>query len=417
MSSCPFTNLLDPDLFVNGNHHDAMLEVREQGGKVVKIDDPITGIPYWAIQGREEVDYICKNPLLFSSEEATAIPMEIDRGDLEKQRLMLVNIDPPRHNKLRRIARSAFSPATVESYEDKFRQYAKEIVDTVASRGECEFVEEVAAELPLIAILELCGVPKEDRKQFFAWTNAMFFIDDDSMSEGDNRVAAQEAGANVYLYAANLARQHVEKPLNNIVGALLDGKVNDEKLTPDEFSAFFLMLIAAGNESTRSVTSHGMRLLMEHPDQLKMLVDDPSLIPYACEEVLRYNAAFLAMRRVAMDDVEVAGQLIEKGDKVILFWHGINRDERVFDDPMSFDITRFRRMPDLYKEHRAFGIGQHFCLGSHLARLEMRVMFEEILPRLRNPSFATPVQYVRDYFVNGIKSMPIRFDPEIQKSV
>lgn len=413
MSSCPYTNLLDPDLFVKGNHHEAMLEVREKGGKVVKIDDPITGIPYWAIQGREEVDFICKNPLLFSSEEGTAIPMEPEEGTLESQRLMLVNMDPPKHNKVRRIARNAFTPTTVGSYEASFRQYAKEIVDAVAPKGECEFVEEVAAELPLIAILELCGVPKEDRKQFFAWTNAMFFTQDDSMSEGeDNRAAAQEAAANIYIYAAELARQHAETPLNNIVGALLDGKINDEKLSPDEFSAFFLMLIAAGNESTRSVTAHGMRLLMEHPDQLQMLVDNPDLIPYACEEILRYNAAFLCMRRVAMEDTEVGGQLIKKGDKVILFWHGINRDERVFDDPMSFNINRHKTMPDLYKEHRAFGFGQHFCLGSHLARLEMQVMFEEILPRLRNPTFAEPVEYVRDYFVNGIKSMRIKFDPE-----
>ena len=416
MSSCPYTNLLDPDLFVKGNHHQAMLDVRQKGGNVVKIDDPITGVPYWAIQAREEVDYICKQPQLFSSEERTAIPMETDLGDIESQRLMLVNMDPPRHNKLRRIAREAFIPSTVNSYEPKFRQYAKEIVDVVAPRGECEFVDEVAAELPLIAILELCGVPKEDRKQFFAWTNAMFFREDDSMSEGeDNRAAAHEAAANMYLYAAELARQHEEKPLNNIVGALLDGKVNGEKLTSDEFSAFFLMLIAAGNESTRSVTAHGMRLLMEHPDQLQMLVDKPELIPYACEEILRYNAAFLCMRRTAMDDAEVGGQLIKKGDKVVLFWHGINRDERVFDDPMSFNINRHLTMPDLYKEHRAFGFGTHFCLGSHLARLEMRVMFEEILPRLRNPTFAGPVEYVRDYFVNGIKSMRIKFDPETSK--
>ena len=155
-----------------------------------------------------------------------------------------------------------------------------------------------------------------------------------------------------------------------------------------------------------------MRLLMEHPEQLQLLLDKPELVPYACEEILRYNAAFLAMRRMAMDDVEVGGQMIRKGDKVVLFWHGINRDERVFDDPMSFNIERYVDMPDLYKEHRAFGFGTHFCLGSHLARLEMRVMFDEILPRLRNPTFAGPVQYVRDYFVNGIKSMPIKFDPE-----
>lgn len=418
MSSCPYTNLLDPDLYVSGNHHDAMQDIREHGGPVVKIDDPISGVPYWAIQGREEVDFICKNPLLFSSEARTAIPTEVDDADLASQRLMLVNMDPPRHNKVRRIARNAFIPSAVNSYADSFRQTAKEIVDAVAHRGECEFVEEVAAELPLIAILELCGVPREDRKKFFAWTNAMFFREDDDMSDGeDNKAAAQEAAANMYLYAADLARQHQEKPLENIVGALLEGEINGEKLSPDEFSAFFLMLIAAGNESTRSVTAHGMRLLMEYPEQLQMLVDNPELIPYACEEILRYNAAFLAMRRMATEDVEVGGQLIRKGDKVVLFWHGVNRDERVFDDPMAFNIKRYQQMPDLYKEHRAFGFGTHFCLGSHLARLEMQVMFEEILPRLRNPRFAAPVQYVRDYFVNGIKEMRIEFDPEQNPAV
>ncbi|NIB38944.1 cytochrome P450 [Pseudomaricurvus alkylphenolicus] len=416
MSQCPYHNLLDPDLYQQGNHHDIMLEVRKQGGAVVKIDDPITGVPYWAIQGRDEVDYICKNPQLFSSEIGSIAPMELDEEQLAKQRLMIVSMDPPRHSRYRRIARNAFTPSAVQDYEQKFRRYAKEIVDRVAARGHCEFVEEVAAELPLIAILELCGVPPEDRKQFFHWTNAMMFSQDDSMSEGeDNLKAAQDAGANVYLYALELAKKHRQRPVNNIVGTLLDGKVDEESLTEEEFCAFFLMLIIAGNESTRSVISHGMRLLMEHPQQLQMLVEDPSLIADACEEMLRYNAAFVAMRRVATEDVELAGHTIAKGDKVILFWHGVNRDERVFDDPMTFDITRGQRMPGLYKEHRAFGIGQHFCLGSHLARMEMKVMLEEIVPRLRNPKFAGPVEYVRDYFVNAIKAMPIEFDPETRK--
>lgn len=413
MSNCPFTNLLDPDLYLTGDHHHVMKTIRDQGGPVVKIEDPITDVPYWAVQGRDEVDYICKNPKLFSSEQRGAFSMELDEETMVRQRMMIVNMDPPKHNKFRRIARNAFTPSAVDSYEPRFRQYAKEIVDRVASKGECEFVREVAAELPLIAILELCGVPIEDRQQFFSWTNAMFFYEDDGMSEGDdNMAAARDAGANMYLYAARLAEQHAQTPLNNIVGALLDGQVGDEKLTVEEFSAFFLMLIAAGNESTRTVTAHGMRLLMENLDQLELLVNRPDLIPFACEEVLRYNAAFMSMRRMVTEDVEVGGQLLKKGDKVVLFWHGINRDERVFDDPMSFNIRRYETMPDLYKEHRAFGIGQHFCLGSHLARLEMKVMFEEFIPRLKNPRFTEPVEYVRDYFINGIKSMRIAFDAE-----
>ena len=328
------------------------------------------------------------------------------------QTQMLVNMDPPRHGKFRRIARNAFTPRAVESYHATFRQYAKEIVDSVAAKGHCEFITEVAAELPLMAILALCGVPIEDRYKFFTWTNQMMFQEDEDIGGDDPAALAQEAAANIYLYAGELARKHAESPLTNIVGSLLDSEVEDEKLTEEEFQLFFLMLIAAGNESTRTVTAHGMRLLMEHPDQLQMLVDDPSLIPDACEEMLRYNPAFVAMRRTVMEDTEVAGIKMKEGDKVLLHWHLINQDAKIFEDPLEFDITRSRRMPDLSREHRAFGIGTHYCLGAHLARMEMQIMFEEVLPRLRNPQFAQPVKYMRDFFVNGIKEMQITFDPE-----
>jgi cholest-4-en-3-one 26-monooxygenase len=240
----------------------------------------------------------------------------------------------------------------------------------------------------------------------------MIFQSDAEIGGDDPATRSQEAAANVYLYAGALAKKHAETPLTNIVGALLDGEVEDEKLTEAEFQLFFLMLIAAGNESTRSVTAHGMRLLMENPDQLQMLVDDPSMIEGACEEVLRYNPAFVAMRRTVMQDTEVAGVQLKEGDKLLLHWHLINQDDTVFDDPMKFDVTRAVRMPELAREHRAFGIGFHFCLGAHLARLELKVMFEELIPRLRNPKFAEPVRYVRDNFVNSIKEMQITFDPE-----
>ena len=413
MATCPHANILDSEFFVHGNHYENLAKIRNEGGGVVKIDDPLTGVPYWAIMRREEADYICKHPELFSSEAKSAIPQELDEENLERQRQMMVNMDPPKHQKYRRIARNAFTPKAVETYEPKFRQYAREIIDTVASKGKCEFVSDVAAELPLMAILELCGVPKEDRHKFFDWTNAMFFREDDDMSEGDDpEAAALEASTHVFFYAQQLAQQHAVKPLNNIVGALLDGEVEDEKLTEMEFQMFFLMLIAAGNESTRSVTSHGMRLLMENPDQYQLLKDNPDMIPHAVEEMLRYNAAFTGMRREVMEDIELSGQQLKKGDKMYLCWHSINQDENVFDNPLDFDVTRFKRMPDLYNQHRAFGVGQHFCLGSHLARLELKVMFEELIPRINNPKFDGPVQYVRDFFVNGIKTMPITFDPE-----
>jgi cytochrome P450 len=413
MAQCPYANLLDPDLYGAGNHLQTLTALREQAeAPIIRIDDRLTGIPYWAVLYREHVDYIAKHPEIFSSEKRLTIPTEYDDETIALQASMLVNMDPPRHGKFRRIARNAFTPKAVESYHDTFAKYAKQIIDAVAPKGHCEFVTEVAAELPLMAILDLCGVPIEERAQFFTWTNQMMFQEDEDIGGSDPAALAQEAAANIYLYAGELARQHAEKPLNNIVGALLDGVVEDEKLTAEEFQLFFLMLIAAGNESTRSVTAHGMRLLMEHPDQLQMLVDNPELIPDACEEMLRYNPAFVTMRRTVMVDTEVAGVQMKEGDKVLLHWHLINQDETVFDDPGSFDITRAQRMPDLAREHRAFGIGTHYCLGAHLARMELRIMFEELLPRLRNPQFAEPVKYMRDYFVNGIKEMRITFDPE-----
>lgn len=414
MAGCPYQNILDPDLYAKGGHHETLRELRGAAtAPIIKIEDDLTGVPYWAVLSRELADDICKNPGVFSSTARTALPMEMDDERAASQSQMLVNMDPPKHQKYRRIARNAFTPKAVDAYQDTFKRYAKEIVDAVAAKGECEFISDIAAELPLMAILDLCGVPIEDRKKIFEWTNEMFFQEDADIGGDDPQAKAENAAANMYFYADELAKRHKEEPLNNIVGALLDGVVEGEKLTTDEFQMFFLMLIAAGNESTRSVTSHGMRLLMEHPEQLQLLIEKPELIPGAIEEVLRYNPAFVGMRRTVMEDIELGGQQLKKGDKLILNWHLINTDGAVFDEAFEFDITRAQRMPDLHREHRAFGIGQHFCLGSHLARLELNVIFNEVLPRLRNPKFAEPVKYVRDYFVNGIKEMKITFDPEV----
>jgi cytochrome P450 len=413
MSSCPYANMLDPEFFGGGHHQQKIADIRQRGGGVIKMDDPISGVPYWAIMVREHCDYVSKHPELFSSQARTAIPHEFDQAmvdDIQSQ--MLINMDPPRHLKHRRITRNAFTVKAVASYEARFRQHAKNIVDAVAAKGECEFVRDVAAELPLIAILELCGVPLEDRHDFFAWTNAMIFRDDEGDAEAA-QAAAELASIEMLGYAAKLAAQHEQQPNSLILSALLDGKVDGERMSVEEFQWFFLMLIVAGNESSRTVTTHMMRLLMEHPDQLQMLVDHPEMIEDAIEEALRYNTAFMVMRRTATADTELGGQQIKQGDKVVMFYHSINFDEAVFDNPMEFDITRGQRMAKLANEHRAFGVGQHFCLGSHLARLELKVMMQEIIPRLRNPRLAGPIKFMKDYFVNGIGSMPITFDPEV----
>jgi cytochrome P450 len=418
MSQCPFANfpnMIDPATYENGMPYDVLKQIRASG-PIHYMDGSYQGVPYWLVTGRDEIDFISKNPTLFSSEQRTALADEHSDDDVKNiHSHMIINMDPPRQLKYRKIVRAAFTPKAVDALEPRFREHARNIVDKVAGRGECEFVEEVAAELPLLAILELCGIPPEDRKDFFEWTNAMMFNQDSEMA-ADKQVA-ELASVQVINYALKLAEMHKSNPKNDIIGALLRGHGGVEGLTDEEFVWFFLLLIAAGNESTRTVTSHGMRLLMENPDQLQYLVDNPDKIAGATEEMIRYNTAFILMRRQCLVDTEVGGKLIRKGDKIILHYHTVNHDESVFgEDAMKFDVRRPERMPNLYNEHRAFGIGQHFCLGTHLARLEVRVMFEEIIPRIRNPKLVEEIRYTRSNLVNGIKSMRITFDPEVKSA-
>lgn len=411
MSECPYSNLLDPDTYAEGMPYGALKEIRE-AGPVVKIDDPITGIPYWVVTRQQELDFICKNAKIFSSAERSPFPMEFEDWIItDVHRKTIIGMDPPEHQLVRRIMRNAFTPKNVDSYEPTLREHAKRIVDAVVKRGECEFVEEVAAELPLIAILELLGVPLEDRKKFFDWTNTMIFADDPDMAIDE--MAGQIASVEVITYALDLANKFRENPNDSLLGALLEGEAKGRTISEEEFGWMFILILVGGNESTRTVIAQGMRLLMEHPDQLQYLVDNPDKISDACEEMLRYNTAFISMRRTAMEDIELGGQLIAKGDKVLLHYHTINHDEDVFgDDAMDFDVRRAERQPDLYNQHRSFGIGQHFCIGSHLARMELLIMMQEIIPRLRNPKFAAAPKFVRSFFVNAMKEMKISFDAE-----
>lgn len=407
MSPCPVRNLLDPDTYINGMPYLELAELRQQG-PVLKMGDPLTGVPYWLVTRREELDFVSKNPDLFSSAAATPFPMEQSMEDIEAARSMIIGMDPPQHQRHRRVVREAFTPKAVESYRPRLERYAREIVDRVAARGECEFVREVAAELPLITILEILGVPIADREKFYEWTNTAIFADDPDMSV--TREDGQMAVANMVGYAMQLAEQRRKTPGNEMVDTLLNGEVDGEAISEIEFGMMFVLLMVGGNESTRTVIAHGMRLLMEHPDQLAWLVDHPQHIDAAIEEILRYNTPFICMRRTAMKDIELGGEYIHKGDKVILHYSTVNHDETVFGaDAASFNIRRAID-GDVAKQLRSFGIGQHFCIGSHLARMELQVMFREIIPRLKNPRLSGPISYTRSYFVNAIKSMPIVFD-------
>jgi len=405
--NCPHIDLITPETYRGGAPREMYRWLR-QNEPVYWHEDPALGEGFWAVTRQRELDYVSKNPALFSSRERTCFYEDPESEELlELMRLLLINMDPPDHVKYRRIVRNAFTPRAVDSYEPRFRELAREIVGRVLPRGECEFVSDIAAELPLVAICELMGIPVEDRYEFFNWTNIMLGADDPELT-----ISAEDgslAMLSVFEYGRKLAELHRQQPRNNIVGALLDGVVEGEHLTEDEFCNFFLLLVVAGNETTRTVTSHGMRLLMEQPEAFQLLVDEPERVPDAIEEMLRYNTAVIHFRRTATQDVELGGKQIRKGQKVVLFYQAASSDEAHFEDPDVFDITRPRR-EDVHNQHRAFGIGQHFCLGSHLARLELRCIFDEIVAHLRNPQLNGEINWLRSNFINGIKSMPIRFE-------
>lgn len=406
MSGCPHFDLTAPETFIGGQPREAFKYLRNEA-PVYWHEDPAQGVGFWVITKQKDLDYVSKNPKLFSSHERSCLLMESDDEQLELMRMMMINMDPPQHLNYRRLVRSAFTPKAVDAYEERFRQVAKEIVNDAVTDGRCEFVEEIAAELPLIAICEIMGVPLEQRKRLFELTNIMLGMDDPDLAASAED--GQNAAAEMYMIAMEIAATHKESPRNDIVGVLLSGTVDDEPLSEGDFCNFFLMLIVAGNETTRTVTSHGMRMLIEHPQQYQQLVDDPSKLDNAIEEFLRYNPAVITFRRTAMEDLEISGQAIRKGDKIQMYYGAASSDEAIFADPDVFDITRSER-EDVRNEHRAFGIGQHFCLGSHLARLELKVVFEEVLRRMRNPQHDGEMQWLRSNFINGIKSMPIRFD-------
>jgi cholest-4-en-3-one 26-monooxygenase len=406
MSKCPFADLSNPDLHIGGVPADLYRELRE--ARVVRQDAPMKGgDPFWAFFRQEDIDQISKHPAQFSSAAKSAFLNDVPEDQLPLMRTMILNMDPPEHIKYRRIVRNAFTPAKVDSYEANFRKVVREAVDAVLARGECEFVTDIACVLPLAAICEILGVPIEDRTRFFEWTNTMLGADDPDLttSEFDGQMAAAE----LYMYSDKLMALHREQPRDDIVGALLRGTVQGEHLTEDEFRSFMLLLIVAGNETTRTMTSQGMRLLLEHPEQYRMLVEDPALIPDAVEEILRFNPAVINFRRTATEDVELAGQQLAAGDKVVMFYQAASRDEALFENPDCFDITRPQR-EDVRNNHRAFGIGEHFCLGSHLARLQLRVVFEEIVRSIRNPRLNGDIKWLRSNFIHGIKEMPVVFD-------
>ena len=403
-------DLTNPDNFVEGTPHHWFRELREK--QPVFWHEEATGPGFWCITRYEDLRHISRNPELFSSQVGGTQmrdPSAGQRAEMERRASgfpIMLNMDPPQHVKFRRIVQRSFTPRFVKMQEGHIRDLARRIVDPVAPRGRAEFVEDVAAELPLQVICEMMGVPFEDRKDIFDISNRMIGFDDPELGQRD-REQAQLASFGMFGHAMKVAEKYRDAPADNLSSMLLHNTIDGEKLDDTEYAAFFLLLCVAGNETTRTVTSNGMKALIDHPDQLERLVADPGLIANAVEEILRFDPAVHHFRRTAMADTEIRGVKIRRGDKIVMWYPSANRDEDVFPEPDRFDVTRANA-----SEQLAFGIGEHFCLGASLARLELNVIFEEIIPRLREPELAAPPRRLRSNFVNGVKEMQIRFRPE-----
>jgi len=396
-------DLYNPDNFVEGVPYHLFKVLRHEA-PIYRHAEPY-GPGFWALTKYDDVVKVSLDSATFSSElMGTNIP-DPPEDSLAFLRMIMLNMDPPKHTKYRRLVSKGFTPKIVLAMEPRVRKTANEIIDRVADRGECDFVNDIAAELPLQVILELMGIPVEDRHMVFEWSNRMIGFDDPEFqsSPADGQATATQ----MFMYANQLAVDRKQRPRDDVISTLMRAEVDGEALTEAEFNAFFVLLSVAGNETTRNLISGGMLALLEHPDQRVRLLADRSLIAPAVEEMLRWVTPVIYFRRTVMRDTEIRDQKIREGEKVVMYYGSANRDEEVFPNSDVFDVSRDPN------PHVTFGPGgSHFCLGASLARLEIRVMFEELLRRLPDIEPAGPVRRLRSNFIAGIKQMPVRFSPQ-----
>ena len=386
------------DTFDEGPPFDIFKELRE--------NDPVywnsqkEGTGFWVITRYDDVVATSSDYDSYLSGHGVFIDESVGGSEL-----MMVNMDPPKHSGLRDLVNKGFMPKMIRRMEPHVRDIAATIIDNVIEKGECDFVVDIAAELPLQVIAELIGIPQEDRHQIFQWSNQMIAVGDPEYSPTMD--VATKAAAGMFEYSSKLTADRRENPKDDLLTVLLNAEVEGEKLEDTELNMFFLLLAVAGNETTRNLIAGGMLTFFENPDQWQRLKDDPDLMPTAVEELLRWISPIMYFRRTASKDTEIHGQKIKEGDKVTLWYGSANRDPDAFENPDSFDVGRDPN------PHVALGAGgPHFCLGASLARLEIRLMFEEITKRLPDIQLAGDVSLLHSFFVNGFRHIPVTFTPE-----
>ncbi|MGW4422203.1 cytochrome P450 [Streptosporangium sp. NPDC004631] len=395
-------NLVDQDVYArDGAPHEQFRRLRAGAPVYLHEGDADRGWPpFWAVTKHADVVHVSRRSDLFSSSRRLALFNEMPEDQRELQRMMMLNQDPPEHTRRRSLVNRGFTPRMMGALEQHIREICHGLVDEARGRPSVDFVRDIAAPLPLYVICELLGAPVEDRDKIFTWSNQMIGAEDPDYASDPS--AGQAAAAEVYAYANTLAAERREQPRQDIVTKLLMPDAAGETLDESEFDLFVLLLVVAGNETTRNAASGGMLAFFEHPAQWERLVADPALSATAADEIVRWVSPVNLFRRTATTDTVIGGQEVKENDKIVVFYSSANRDEDVFPDPDVFDIGR---SPN---PHIGFGGGgAHFCLGNHLAKLELRVLFEVLAERMPNLAQAGPARRLRSNFINGIKELPV----------
>ena len=390
-------DLADPGTYELGMPYEAFRELRRRA--------PVAWHPYkdgpgfLALTGYDEVQAVSRDSAMWSS-QATGVSYEISPADESAIGLIMLQMDPPRHTEFRKLINKGFTPRQVTRLNDHIADMARQIVDDVIERGECDFVDEVAGALPSYVIAEMLGIPLDDGRRLYELSDIM----NRGYVVGDSTI--EQAITQMFQYGTELAARKRTDPGDDIATSLLHAEVDGQSLTDFEFNLFFVLLMNAGGDTTRNLVAAGILALMQHPAERQRLEADPSLMPSAIEEMLRYTSPVTVFVRTATKDTELHGIPIKVGERAAMFYPSANRDESRFADPDRFDIGR---APN---PHLAFGGGgTHFCLGANLARVEASAIIPEVLSRMNDLELAGPVERTRSNLISGIHSMPVRFKP------
>lgn len=402
---CPVSHLMDLDNFRDGAPYPLFNECR-QGPAVCWEEESVSRRGgHWNVFRRREIDQVMKHPELFSNTGGPSLedtPPELLTPEMQSLNLM----DPPRHRQNRALVDYAFKPSAIRQREPELRAIARELIAAIRDSLECDFVASFAAPLPLRVICDILGVPEDERQHVYDIVNISVLAQDPEFASSRDEGFA--AHAQIIAYGTRLAASHRESPRDSLTSQILAAEADGQRLSDHEYGLLFHNLIVGGIETTRNALAFGLYELIRHPEQLALLQQEPERIEDAVEEILRYHAPTVYYRRTALQDTQLAGQDIRAGDTVICWLASANRDEDSFSGSEDFDITRNRREP-IRRHYRTFGVGPHFCLGVHLARLELQIAFEELLAGLTDFKLVEPPARAVSMFNDGFKRMPIRF--------